>query len=131
MALVNDHVTDASEKKLGGEPGSADVARSTGSAQGRKHGQGGDLEFITKNNHIDAEYQLPVTADAKATWVSAAFGGGLALIAKYHASHTNIYVSARLTIVRKLASREGATVTTRHLSLALLSLPLFLLCFVQ
>lgn len=57
MALVNDHVTDASEKKLGGEgPGGAAVARSTGSAHG--HVKGGDLDFITKNNAIDSEYQL-------------------------------------------------------------------------
>lgn len=66
MALVNDHVTDASEKRLGGtgaESGSTQVARSGGSAQGQ------DLDFITKNNKLDAEYQLPVTADAKATWV--------------------------------------------------------------
>lgn len=61
MALVNDHATDASEKKLGGEAGSAAVARSTGSAHGRGHAQGGDLEFITKNNQIDTEYQLPGT----------------------------------------------------------------------
>lgn len=61
MALVNDHVTDASEKKLGGEAGSAAVARSTGSAHGRGHGQGGNLDFITKNNEIDTEYQLPGT----------------------------------------------------------------------
>lgn len=59
MALVNDHVTDASEKKMGGEgPGGAAVARSTGSAHGRGHVKGGDLDFITKNNAIDSEYQL-------------------------------------------------------------------------
>ncbi len=64
MALVNDHVTDASEKKMGGDaPGSTQVARSAGSAKGQ------DLDFITQNNKLDAEYQLPVTADAKATWV--------------------------------------------------------------
>ena len=63
---MSHHVTDASEKKMGGQAGSAAVARSTGSA----HGRGGDLEFITKNNQLDSEYQLPVTADAKATWVS-------------------------------------------------------------
>ena len=72
MALVNDHVTDASEKKMGGEDvGSTAVARSTGSA----HGKGGDLDFITKNNQLDSEYQLPVTADAKATWVGAYWSG--------------------------------------------------------
>ena len=59
MALVNDHVTDASEKKLGGEgPGGAALARSTGSAHGRGQVKGGDLDFITKNNEIDSEYQL-------------------------------------------------------------------------
>ena len=69
MALVNDHVTDASEKKQGGQDaGSAAVARSTGSAHG--HAKGGDLQFITRNNQLDSEFQLPVTADAKATWVS-------------------------------------------------------------
>lgn len=71
MALVNDHVTDASEKKMGGQDaGSAAVARSNDSAHG--HAKGGDLQFITKNNQLDSEFQLPVTADAKATWVSAA-----------------------------------------------------------
>lgn len=58
MAFVNDRATDASEKKLGGEAGSVDVARSTGSAHGRGHAKGGDLDFITKNNEIDSEYQL-------------------------------------------------------------------------
>lgn len=81
MALVNDHVTDASEKRLGGtgaESGSTQVAprhsgtqASSGATQARSGGsaQGQDLDFITKNNKLDAEYQLPVTADAKATWV--------------------------------------------------------------
>lgn len=61
MALVNDHATDASEKKLGGEDpgGRAAVARSTGSAHcAGGHVKGGDLDFITKNNEIDSEYQL-------------------------------------------------------------------------
>lgn len=59
MAFANDHRTDASEKKLGGEdPGGVAVARSTDSAHGRGHAKGGDLDFITKNNEIDSEYQL-------------------------------------------------------------------------
>ncbi|KAL0048819.1 hypothetical protein WJX82_011736 [Trebouxia sp. C0006] len=75
MALVNDHVTDASEKKMGGDaPGSTQVARSAGSAKGQ------DLDFITQNNKLDAEYQLPVTADAKATWVHAAFHNITAMV---------------------------------------------------
>ena len=68
MALVNDHVTDASEKKNTGEaPGSTAVARSAGSAAPSKRQS---LDLISQNNKVDAEYQLPVTADAKATWVS-------------------------------------------------------------
>lgn len=65
MSMVNDGITDASRKEMGGEaPGSTAVARSAGSAKGQ------DLDFITANNKLDAEYQLPVTADAKGTWVS-------------------------------------------------------------
>ena len=43
--------------------GSTEVARSADSAKRQ------DLNFITKNNQIDAEYQLPIAADAKGTWV--------------------------------------------------------------
>lgn len=42
----------------------AGVARSGDSAKRQ------DLNFITKNNQIDAEYQLPIAADAQGTWVS-------------------------------------------------------------
>lgn len=60
-------VTNTPDGKLPTETaanaGSTEVARSADSA--KRH----DLNFITSNNKIDAEYQLPVTADAKGTWV--------------------------------------------------------------
>lgn len=46
--------------------GGTEVARSGDSAKRQ------DLNFITKNNQIDAEYQLPIAADAQGTWVSCA-----------------------------------------------------------
>lgn len=51
--------------KVAANAGSTEVARSADSAKRQ------DLNFITNNNKMDAEYQLPVTADAKGTWVRA------------------------------------------------------------
>ena len=66
MATVNEHPMDASQMKTGnGVLGSTEVARSAGSAKGEDR----DLDWITKNNQLDAEYGLPVTADAQGTWV--------------------------------------------------------------
>ena len=55
-------VTDTPQGKVP-TAGSTEVARSADSAKRQ------DLNFITKNNQIDAEYQLPIAADAKGTWV--------------------------------------------------------------
>ena len=46
-----------------GNAGSTEVARSADSAKRQ------DLNFITANNKIDEEYQLPIAADAQGTWV--------------------------------------------------------------
>lgn len=60
-------VTDTPEgkvpSKVAANAGSTEVARSADSAKRQ------DLNFITANNKMDAEYQLPVTGDAKGTWV--------------------------------------------------------------
>ena len=49
--------------KTAANAGSTEVARSADSAKRQ------DLNFITSNNKLDAEYRLPVTADAKGSWV--------------------------------------------------------------